>query len=367
MQITAPSDGGNIVVVSTDRDTAHLKIRPDEGSGFFQWFYFRLTGCAGVPCRLIIDNAGRSSYPAGWQGYRAVCSADGEQWRRAETRYDGTALTILHTPTSDVTWFAAFAPYAQARHDALLVRSLRSGARLTALGTTLDGQDIDLLTVGAGPQKIWIIARQHPGETMAEWFVDGLLDRLLSPACAPLLSQATFYVVPNMNPDGSRRGHLRSNAVGENLNRAWESPSRQRTPEVFFVRNEMDRTGVDLCLDVHGDEALPYNFFSSGMLGIPNLTDRQRRLYAAFSEAMVAASPEFQTKFGYPQPRPGRANPTICANQVAARFSCLAVTLEQPFKDNADLPDETWGWSPARARRLGADCLVAIQAVLPEL
>ena len=129
----------------------------------------------------------------------------------------------------------------------------------------------------------------------------------------------------------------------------------------------MDETGVDLCLDVHGDEALPYNFFSPGMLGIPGVTDRQRRLYAGFSQAMVAASPEFQTTYGYPQPRPGKANLTICANQIAARFSCLAVTLEQPFKDNADRPDDTWGWSPARARRLGADSLVAIQAILPEL
>ena len=29
----------------------------------------------------------------------------------------------------------------------------------------------------------------------------------------------TFYVVPNANPDGSVRGHLRTNASGANLNR----------------------------------------------------------------------------------------------------------------------------------------------------
>ena len=49
------------------------------------------------------------------------------------------------------------------------------------LGETLDGQDLDCLHVGAGPRELWIIARQHPGETMAEWFVEGLLDRLLDP------------------------------------------------------------------------------------------------------------------------------------------------------------------------------------------
>lgn len=31
-----------------------------------------------------------------------------------------------------------------------------------------------------GKKAIWIIARQHPGETMAQWFTEGLIDQLLS-------------------------------------------------------------------------------------------------------------------------------------------------------------------------------------------
>lgn len=59
---------------------------------------------------------------------------------------------------------------------------------------------------------------------MAEWFVEGLLDRLLNPAdpiAAKILMEATFYIIPNVNPDGSFRGHLRTNAGGANLNREW--------------------------------------------------------------------------------------------------------------------------------------------------
>jgi len=33
---------------------------------------------------------------------------------------------------------------------------------------------------GMGKKAIWIIARQHPGETMAQWFTEGLIDQLLS-------------------------------------------------------------------------------------------------------------------------------------------------------------------------------------------
>ena len=45
-------------------------------------------------------------------------------------------------------------------------------------GQTLDGRDVDLVTVGKGKLVAWLIARQHPGESMAGWFVEGIVDKL---------------------------------------------------------------------------------------------------------------------------------------------------------------------------------------------
>ncbi len=88
---------------------------------------------------------------------------------------------------------------------------------------------------------------------MAEWFVEGLVQRLLDETDTvgrALLNKAVFYVVPNMNPDGSARGHLRLNAIGVNLNREWQTPSLEKSPEVFYVREKMLATGVDMFLDI---------------------------------------------------------------------------------------------------------------------
>ena len=91
-------------------------------------------------------------------------------------------------------------------------------ARVRTLGQTIDGRDFDQLVIGReeqGKKRIWIHARQHPGETMASWWMEGFLERLLDEDDAvsrALLDKAVFYVVPNMNPDGSYRGHLRTNA-----------------------------------------------------------------------------------------------------------------------------------------------------------
>ena len=43
------------------------------------------------------------------------------------------------------------------------------------------------------------------------------------------------------------------------------------------------------------------------------------------------------------------------------------MTLEMPFKDNFDLPDEVCGWSPQRSKYLAYACLDALHALLPEL
>jgi len=57
----------------------------------------------------------------------------------------------------------------------------------------------------------------------------------------------------------------------------------------------------------------------------------------------------------------------MSTTQLAERFGCVSMTLEMPFKDNFDLPDEVYGWSPARSKHLAYACLDALHAVLPEL
>jgi len=57
----------------------------------------------------------------------------------------------------------------------------------------------------------------------------------------------------------------------------------------------------------------------------------------------------------------------MCTNWVAQRFDALSLTLEQPFKDNANAPDAEAGWSPERSRRLGAACVEAIAAIADRL
>ena len=367
--ISSAFDSGNIEVLAIEGDTATLAIRRDADSTFLQWFHFRIAGARGRPLTLRIVNAGDAAYPAGWPGYRARFSDDRHDWRQATTGYADAVLTISHTPATDSCWFAYHAPYSTELHHDLIARAASAtGVDVRQLGTTLDGRALDLVTLGTGPKQVWLYARQHPGETMAEWWMEGAVDLLLSadPVATRLRTAATLHLVPNMNPDGSARGHLRTNAAGVNLNREWHAPTLDRSPEVYHVRAAMDVTGVDIAVDVHGDEAIPH-VFMAGFDGIPSWTARQGALYRRFCDRLAARTPDFQTVHGYPVAPPGRANLSMSTNQLAERYGAVSMTLEMPFKDNADAPDPLRGWSPDRSRQLARDWLTVLADVIEEL
>ena len=374
MKIDTDFDGGSIEVISLVGDAADLALRHDTNApDFRQWFAFRVREVAGKRVCLTITNASEATYPDAFEGYRAVASYDRKRWFRVPTKYEDGRLLIDHVPKAAEVVYAYFAPFPLERHARLVKRATRfPGVAVSVLGKSVEGRDMTLLTFGEegeGKLSVWIIARQHPGETMAEWYAEGLVERLFDEddeVVQTILAQAVVRVVPNMNPDGGVHGNLRANAAGFNLNRAWEEPSSELSPEVLCVRAKMLETGVDLFLDVHGDERNPYCFLA-GCEGNPGYSERLRFLENLFEQSLCAANSDFQDEYGYDRDEPGGGDLRTAGNWVGETFDCLSYTVEMPFKDNANAPDEVNGWSPERAMHLGASTLESIAECLPSL
>ncbi len=365
IQIDAGFDGGNIRVVGQDSDTVELEIVTDKDSDFYQWFFFRAAGVRGRRITYRIVNCAGAAYPGGWPGYRARVSHDLADWRLAETAYADGVLTFSDAAATDLAWFAYFAPFTWERHTQLVAATAAKGVAHRVLGHSLEGRAMDCFDFPGGTKQVWLYARQHPGESMCEYWMEGALGWLNSAAAAPLFAQASVHVVPNMNPDGTFRGHLRTNAAGVNLNREWREPTPERSPEVLCVRDAMDATGVDWAMDVHGDEAIPANFLA-GFEGIPGWSDVQGERYYDYGRRLAAHTPEFQTEQGYAKSAPGRANLTMSTNQLAERFGAVSMTLEMPFKDHDPNPDPQRGWSPDRSRQLAVSMLEVLTGVIGE-
>eukprot|EP00966_Prymnesium_polylepis_P010681 246186-Prymnesium_polylepis.2 len=214
-------DGGNIELVSITDHKVSLHIKPDPYTELeqkhhlqartsprcehtcdgalnplnvpAQWFYFRsLVGTQGdAVVAYEITNAGAVSFPDAWPSSSVMYSTDRKSWKRIwSTSYEGGSLNPSHVrarPRLDDPPPCSLArgrsPHGLcAADDCHLERVLEcqtAGARVRSLGKTLDGRELDCISVGRGRLQAWVIARQHPGEPQAEHYAFGLLERLL--------------------------------------------------------------------------------------------------------------------------------------------------------------------------------------------
>ncbi len=381
--ISSGFEGGSIDIVdASDPSRIRLRLKADPDTDEKYWFYFRVSGARGVPCCMILENACdafrlpermESDIPDPWEDYRGCVSYDLDNWIRIPTSVENNCLVLRLTPASDCVYLASFPPYGYERYRKLIARAAASsGVKASVIGRSTDGNDMDLLRFGepGGDRRVcWITGRQHPSESMAGWYLEGLIERLIDPddfLARKVLKETVWYVVPCMNPDGVRRGFTRRNAKKIDLNRAWVEPDPDTSPEVFCVRNLMHETGVDFYMDAHGDEELPYMFLG-GPLEVPSLTQAMRSNFRSFERAMMQANPDYKMGYAYPGGAPETANLQMSWNYVGETFQCLTVLVELPFKDCEHALDAEKGFSSERCRRLGAASLVALNSVLSKL
>ncbi len=364
-------DGGSIEIIDIKNPkNLQFKIRQDTNSAFAQWFYFQLNNVLDKDLTINIGDLSKTAYIDGWKNYSICASYDNQYWFRIKTKIVADKLVFNIKPDFNSIYFAYFEPYSLIRHQNLIAEVNASGmATHQILGCTHEGRAIDLLTFGdvadSSKKRIWFIARQHPGETMAQWFMEGVIHRLMEeadPVSKKLLSEYVFLLIPNMNPDGSFNGNLRTNFLGVNLNREWLKPSIEKSPEVYYTIQKMIATGVDMFFDIHGDEAIPY-IFTAGCEENPSFSAKQKKLAQLFQEALLSVTPDYQTKHGYVRGHFNTELASIATSYVGDKFDCLAFTLEMPFKDNDNNPDEEHGWDGKRSHIFGQSFLTAISLI----
>ena len=378
---------------ASDAADIRLALRSDPpsvhegGRTFHQHFDFTVTAeTAGdkLPA-LGIRIANADVAMCGFEGYQA-CYSLGDGWRRAADTRVGEASDLLFSVPAEgarQAHVAYFVPYGADLHAALVARAVASPrCRVGSVGRSVEGREIELVAVGSGARRVWVVCRQHPAETMAEWWADGFLGRLLGAGSADrerdaVLEGSTVLVVIRANPDGAVKGLTRTNAAGMNLNREWTTAGDE-SPEVQGIRARMEAGGgCDLMIDVHGDEGLARPVLCCAPAWTPRLEGLQLRFWRRLAELNPdfdlegslphlirmppADAPAAQDKLGPDRlDRMGETGPnlTLASTFAGARWDCLAMTLEQCF-----LPP----WSADKSAALGGDFVAAIADILPHL
>lgn len=209
----------------------------------------------GKPHRVYSDN----TFP--------VYSYDRKHWERiSDVKHmpeNGSFEFTQEFVKKDV-WIAYAHPYTCEQADdfvKLLVDNKH--CKITDIGASVNKRPIRLVTItdfsvpDDDKKKVFIQAFQHPGEDCVGYYMEGLIERLLSdtPEALAVRKGLVFYLVPMVNPDGAFHGSCRYNANGEDLNSIWlkDDPGQ---PEVACIRQWLQthkRQGneLDLFLDIH--------------------------------------------------------------------------------------------------------------------
>ncbi|WP_448565791.1 M14 family metallopeptidase [Thalassotalea ganghwensis] len=347
--ISSNFEGGAIEVVEADSaSNIIVNIKKDNQACTRQWFYFSVSTQQAEQQHITIRNASEVSFSKAWQDYQAFASYDNQSWFRVTTSFDGDKLHLNLLAERSTVYYAYFVPYPLTRQKQL-VDSIKRSPLVSSipLPNSPLGQTMEILRFGKPSQStknVWIIARQHPGETMAQWVIEGSINALLDNT--PLTEsqhEYVFYLVANMNPDGTLLGNHRTNALGKNLNRCWDEACAEQCPEVFYVQKAMAEIGVDFFFDLHGDEEIPYNFIMS---------KGHDESAQSVKQELAKRSANFQTEYDYNSFQTGCGTSCCSANKSKAKtatgyvtehFNVPSLLLEASFKPLQNSgASETW-------------------------
>lgn len=83
-----------------------------------------------------------------------------------------------------------------------------------------------------------LTSRVHPGESMASYVIEYVIDFLLgnSPIARVLRENFIFKIIPMLNVDGVLNGNYRCGLAGVDLNRQYLDPSKKLNPTILATK-----------------------------------------------------------------------------------------------------------------------------------
>ncbi|EAR88956.3 zinc carboxypeptidase family protein (macronuclear) [Tetrahymena thermophila SB210] len=309
-------ESGNLMYAFQRRDPKYsdeydLIICNDINSkGYAQWFYFSISKTKKdktIKLNLVNHSKKQSLFKNGMKpaifSVKKNKNEKEKSWERGgnnvkyyqnqilkEETYDNYYYTLSFSYTfeydDDVVYFAMSYPYSYTQMINHLNTTIEK-CQLTQpliqikkeiLCHTISNNAVPLLTItnkekdqiekgktqnppNESKQKkiAMLMARQHPGETVSSFLMQGVIDFLVSDCVEAnfLRNKYIFKIIPMVNPDGVLYGNFRCNLSGVDLNRQWSNPNKLLHPTVYSIKNLISKYRqqdyqIDYFIDLHG-------------------------------------------------------------------------------------------------------------------
>jgi len=248
-------------------EVAEVRFTPDpHGGPEVLWFCFclRSTGTDRVSrVRLILEHAHNMLGGHEPGHMRPVVRYAGQDWQRlgspgVQELPDGRRRVSWEVDAPLSTMDVAYCyPYGQLDVDTL-VRETHGYWKADAIGVSQGARPLVRLSNDYGHARgdrpgLYLIARQHSGETPGSWVLDGFMRRVAELGDrAPLV-----WAVPLAHIDGVVGGDYGKDGFPYDLNRAWGNPPMRHETLVYQrdVQRWIERCRPVLGIDFHAPGA----------------------------------------------------------------------------------------------------------------
>ena len=276
IKITADFDRGSIgdleqIAPGYLKGTTKHWLKRDSIGDQYYWFYIKAENVKDQKITIELgdlEGVYRGNPHLIYSDYtQPVFSYDQQNWIRIqEVAYDSAArrLTFSQNFDSEPVWIAYAHPYPYNRLKSFL-STIKNHDLVTveSVAKTKENRDIELVTItdtetgDENKKTIFLIAMQHSGEDAGAYYMEGIINFLLSEDEEAVTARKRFIykLIPMMNPDGVYHGTSRYNMEMEDLNNIWLSEEKMQ-PEVAGVMKWAERwheegKQIDMFWDVH--------------------------------------------------------------------------------------------------------------------
>lgn len=133
-----------------------------------------------------------------------------------------------------------------------------AGFKVQKVGTSIEGRELSLISVGSGETDIFLWSQMHGDESTATMAIFDILNFLADDSFQEvknsLLNEVRLHFLPMLNPDGAQE-FQRRNALGIDVNR---DALRLQSPEARTLKRVRDSLEADFGFNLH-DQSRYYN------------------------------------------------------------------------------------------------------------
>ena len=265
---------GELVSINHTLKELHVNLSKENNSYCHNFLFKVKLDQPEMGIKIVIDNAYQSAFQKGWHSYRPFISTDFSKWKRlpeGEFTNGQFSISIEHSYKEFyVTWYP---PYSNRMLDEFLSETVKNKDSFEVWR-----QKIPCIKFGdLNKPTVIIIGRQHPGESMGSFFIEGLIEGLINEQD---LTDLSFLIFPIVNAEGTKAGKHRLDMNNLDFNRMWDGDD---IPEIELIKSEIIRLpSPKLFIDVHGDEVSKVDYIFYDQIK----TDEQKRLFPPIKEEL---------------------------------------------------------------------------------